>query len=111
MQKKTDKVRFPLIRWGITEGKALEICYRHGFDWGGLYENFKRVSCFCCPLQGIKALKILFQRYPKLWERMLKMDRSISTNRGFRDYETVEDLNRRFIKEIVKNLLLKIQGI
>lgn len=27
--------RFPLQEYGITEKDALEICYRHGFDWGG----------------------------------------------------------------------------
>lgn len=30
--------RYPLVEWGITEAQALQICYAHGFDWGGLYE-------------------------------------------------------------------------
>lgn len=51
--------RFPLQEWGITEADALQYCYDNGLYWNGLYENFKRVSCFCCPLQSKKELRIL----------------------------------------------------
>ena len=43
------KEQYPLVEWGITEAEALKICYDHGFDWGGLYEIYHRVSCWCCP--------------------------------------------------------------
>lgn len=92
--------RFPLIEWGITEAEALKICYRHGFDWGGLYEHFNRVSCFCCPLKGSpKAWKKIRQYYPEQWGKMLQMDKSIAKNRGFYGYKTVHDLELRFAEE------------
>ena len=44
----------PLIEWNMTEKDCLEYCYQRGYDWGGLYELFKRVSCWCCPLQSLE---------------------------------------------------------
>ena len=49
--------RYPLVEWGITEAQALQICYNHGFDWGGLYENYHRVSWGCWPLQRVGELR------------------------------------------------------
>lgn len=90
---------YPLIEWGITEEKALEYCYDKGFNWGGLYNHFQRVSCFCCPLQRIGELRKIRLYYPELWTRMLEMDRKIKDNRGFRGYNTVFDLEKRFTHE------------
>lgn len=39
----------PLVDWEITEAQALQICYSRGFDFGGLYEIYRRASCWCCP--------------------------------------------------------------
>lgn len=99
-----DKVikRFPLIEYGITEADALKICYRHGFDWDGLYEHFSRVSCFCCPLKSLKELRTLRKHFPGLWKRMLEMERNIvpfEGRRGFKDWKSVADLDRRFAEE------------
>lgn len=90
---------YPLIGWDITEADALEICQRHGFDWGGLYGVFKRVSCYCCPLQRIGDLRKLRRFYPKLWDDMLAKDREISQNIGFLGYRTVQDLEAQFAEE------------
>ena len=51
--------RYPLIEYEITEKDALEYCFELGYHWGGLYNHFKRVSCFCCPLQGLSELRTL----------------------------------------------------
>jgi 3'-phosphoadenosine 5'-phosphosulfate sulfotransferase (PAPS reductase)/FAD synthetase len=93
--------RFPLQEYGITEKTALDNCYRHGFDWGGLYNHFRRVSCFCCPLQRIGELRTLRREFPELWSRMLKMETDMlpGTNRGFKDYKTVHDFEKRFACE------------
>ena len=96
--KRRDNLRFPLIEWGITEKSALEYCYKNGYDWGGLYNHFRRVSCFCCPLQPIKELRTLRKNYPELWKKMLEMDNHYP-NGGFRGYKTVHDLDRRFAAE------------
>jgi 3'-phosphoadenosine 5'-phosphosulfate sulfotransferase (PAPS reductase)/FAD synthetase len=93
--------RFPLQEYGITEAKALLYCYAKGYDWGGLYEHFGRVSCFCCPLQRIGELRTLRRHFPDLWQRMLSMEDAMppGTNRGFRGYKTVHDLDERFKRE------------
>ena len=82
---KTQK-RYPLIEWGITEAQALQYCREKGFDWGGLYELFPRVSCFCCPLQRIGELRTLRKNFPDLWGKMLEWDAAQpSHNGGFYD--------------------------
>lgn len=92
--------RYPLIEYGVDEETALAVCYAHGFEWGGLYEHFRRVSCFCCPLQRLGELRTLRRYYPDLWERMLTMDSAIpGHNRGFKDYTTVHDLEARFAED------------
>jgi len=90
--------RFPLQEWNITEARALEICRSHGFHWDGLYDIFHRVSCYCCPLQRLDELWKLRKHFPELWDRMLKLEREMpeGTNRGFRGYQTVHDLDRQF---------------
>lgn len=40
----------PLVNWGWSEADCLNYCYSLGYDWGGLYNYFDRVSCWCCPL-------------------------------------------------------------
>ncbi|GAH64052.1 unnamed protein product [marine sediment metagenome] len=99
INKKNTSIRFPLIEWKITEADALKYCYEKGYDWGGLYKVFHRVSCFCCPLQRIGGLKKLRKHFPDLWKKMLKMDSRIEKNRGFRGYKTVHNLEERFADE------------
>ena len=36
--------QYPLVEWGISEEEALRICYGRGFDFGGLYRTYRRVS-------------------------------------------------------------------
>lgn len=90
-------IKYPLVEWEITEAQALQYCYEHGFDWGGLYEKFARVSCWCCPLSRIGELRILYKDFPGLWEQLREMDKD--TFRTFRTDYTVEELNIRFMKE------------
>ncbi len=100
MEKHAPNRRFPLVEYGITEAQALSYCKDKGFEWGGLYDLFDRVSCFCCPLQRLSELRKLRAHFPELWGRMLKMDAKMpGHNRGFRDYATVHDLERRFAGE------------
>lgn len=93
------RVRFPLIEWKITEANALKYCCKCGFDWDGLYDHFRRVSCFCCPLQRIGELKTLRREFPDLWKKMLGWDAEITPNLGFNKYSTVHDFEERFANE------------
>ena len=92
--------RFPLVEWDMSEDDCLQYCYARGFDWGGLYKVFKRVSCYCCPLQRIGELKALRKHFPELWQQMLDWDSQITDNNiGFRGDTTVHDLEKRFAIE------------
>lgn len=92
--------RYPLIEYDVDETEALQYCRRLGYDWGGLYELFSRVSCYCCPMQRIGELRRLRRHRPKQWKAMLAMDcMAPDQNRGFRNYDTVHDLEARFLEE------------
>ena len=84
----------PLVDWGMTEADCLKYCYDHGYDWGGLYEHFKRVSCWCCPLQSLPELRQLNRFYPELWAKLKEWDSR--TWRKFRADYSVEELETRF---------------
>ena len=103
---KTDpQNRYPLVEWGITEAQALQICYDRGYDWGGLYEIYRRCSCWCCPLQRIGELRKLRHYHPELWARLLDMDNRARAQFGpgtlgqFKQNWSVERLEERFARE------------
>lgn len=91
------KVYYPLIDYRMTEADALKYCYERGFDWGGLYEKFTRVSCWCCPLKGLKDLKTLRDDYPDMWAKLEEWQSK--TYRKFRPDYSIFDLNEKFDKE------------
>lgn len=92
--------RYPLIEYGVTEADAIQYCRKLGYTWGGLYDIFKRVSCWCCPLQSIKDLRKLRKHRPELWAKLLEMDeRQPAHSPGFKDYWRVDDFERRFANE------------
>lgn len=84
----------PLVEWGWSEADCLNYCYSLGYDWGGLYEIFSRVSCWCCPLQPLEELRKLRKHFPDLWEELKDMDRR--TWQQFRKDYSVEELEKRF---------------
>jgi len=89
--------KYPLIEWGVTEKQALAYCYDRGFNWGGLYEIFNRVSCWLCPLQPMSALRRLYTHFPDLWEQLKEMDKL--SYRQFKPNYSVEDLEQIFVAE------------
>lgn len=93
----------PLFDWGITEKQALQYCYDRGFDWGGLYEHFRRVSCWCCPLQRLSELRTLRKYYPELWQELIDMDSRVEYK--FKPNYSVEELERRFASEDLQQKL------
>lgn len=88
---------YPLVDWGWTEADCLRYCHDKGFTWGGLYEIFNRVSCWCCPLKSLDELRKLRHNFPELWETLRGWQGR--TWRKFRSDYSVEDLERRFAKE------------
>ena len=98
---KKRNIRLPLVEWQITEKQALEYCYSKGLDWGGLYEKVHRVSCWCCPLSPIGALRSLYNDFPELWAELEKMDKK--TFKKFKMDYSVEALRDKFANENLQN--------
>lgn len=95
---KSGKVRYPLIDYGLTEAEALQLCYDHGFDFGGLYKHRSRLSCWCCPLQSIGDLRALYRYHPKLWQRLKELQKM--SHNPFKVNYTLDALERAFKIEL-----------
>ena len=95
--KRIKDLNYPLVEWNMTEADCLAYCKERGFDWGGLYDIFRRVSCWCCPLQPLSELRLLRTNFPDLWERLRELDDSAW--RSFRPDFTVHQLDVRFALE------------
>lgn len=97
--------RHPLVEWGWTEADCIAYCKARGYDWGGLYDIFARVSCWCCPLARLDQLRKLRRHYPELWERLREMDARLHDQsvrhceRRFKSEYDIEELERRFARE------------
>lgn len=91
---KRESCRHPLVDWGMTEADCLEYCYKRGYTWEGLYNYFDRVSCWCCPLQPLAELKILYRHFPELWATLKEWDRR--SWRKFKPTYSVQELEKRF---------------
>lgn len=113
--KRIKSEHYPLVDWGITEKEALRICYDRGYDFGGLYQIYRRCSCWCCPLQGIGELRKLRQHHPELWERLREMDKRALAQFGpgppgqFKRDWSVERLEQRFAAETQQLSILSLQ--
>ena len=68
--KRIKNEQYPLVDWGWTEKKCLDYCYSKGFDWGGLYKYFNRLSCWCCYMQSVQDLRMLRKHFPELWNKL-----------------------------------------
>ena len=88
------RIRYPLIEFKMTERDALNYAYSKGFDFGGLYKKFARVSCWCCPMKRISELRTLYTYYPQLWQKLKEMD--AKSFRSFRANCTFTQLDERF---------------
>jgi len=95
--KKTIGYCYPLVDWKITEEDALKYCLDKGFNWGGLYEKYNRVSCWNCPLQSLSDLKVLWKYFPEYWKKLFEMQRQSKFQ--FRLDYTLEELDERFRRE------------
>ncbi|MCJ7790565.1 MAG: phosphoadenosine phosphosulfate reductase family protein [Candidatus Atribacteria bacterium] len=95
--KKTMGYCYPLVDWKMTEEDALKYCLEKGFDWSGLYNKRKRLSCWNCPLQSLNDLKVLWKDFPEYWKELLKMQEQ--SKYQFRMDHTLEELDERFRRE------------
>lgn len=91
-------LNYPLVEWGMSEADCLKYCYDRGFFWGGLYEIWDRVSCWCCPLQSLDSLRKLWIHRPYMWQRLKEMDLDIlfTLQPNFKFDVSLIDIEKRF---------------
>lgn len=92
-------LKYPLVDYKFTEKDCLEYCLKLGYNWGGLYEKRNRVSCFCCPLQRVGQLKMLYNERPELWAYMKSIDRINNFTKSIFQGKTLKEWEERFNKE------------
>ena len=88
---------YPLQRYGMRTVDNLEYCEEHGFDFGGLYEEVERLSCWCCPLQSLGQLRNLHDNHPDLWAELKRLD-SRAYNSFRYDY-TLDELEQLYVND------------
>ena len=80
----------------MTEKDCLNYCYSKGYDWGGLYKLFDRVSCWCCPLKRIGEKKKLYKHFPELWNKLKEWESK--TYRKYTNNYSILELENKFNK-------------
>lgn len=105
--KANTNIRYPLIEWGVTEVEAIEYCKDKGFTWGGLYGIFRRVSCFCCPLQPLGEVRSLRKHFHELWAQMLAWDLQVHESTIPFKGVGVHALDDRFAREDMQGKLFE----
>lgn len=87
-------IKYPLIDFGMTEKDCLEYCYSKGLTWGGLYEDFDRMSCWCCPLSKHRELEVIYRKHPAKWEKLKQWEKELG--KQFRPECSISDLEDKF---------------
>lgn len=95
-KQKGNNLRYPLIEWKWTELDCKNYLVERDL-LNPLYLKFKRTGCWLCPRQPLSSLRILFRDYPRLWERLKKLE--IDSPHGFRPDYTIAQLEEKFKKE------------
>lgn len=89
-------VEYPLVDAGITNEMALQMCYDHGFDFGGNYEHHKHFNCWLCPLQSVSELEWIYNNEPEKWKRLIDMQ--MQTDGSYYHYKTIFGFTEQFWK-------------
>ena len=91
----------PLVDLQITETEAYEICKREGL-LAPLYKDFQRIGCWFCPKQSLKSLKVVYEKYPDLWEVLKELQNDSPV--PFKPNKTIFDLDKKFSEVSNDNL-------
>ena len=90
----------PLVKYGITEAEAFEICKREGCLSPAYNGGRTRLGCWFCHNQRISELRRLRNEHPELRSRLMELD-AVSP-RTFKPDHTLADLEKRFSLEGVQ---------
>lgn len=70
----TSNKKAPLYEFKIKENDALDICYKNGFTYNGIYKILKRVSCWCCRNKNLKEIENYKIYMPNYYQKLLMLE-------------------------------------
>ncbi len=83
----------PLYEMEITESEALWICQKNDL-LSPIYKYFKRDGCWFCPKQSMESLEIVYNEFPKYWEKLREWQKDSPV--PFKPNMTIFDLEKIF---------------
>ena len=94
---------YPLVEGGITEARALRICYECGYTYREkdvyLYEILKRLSCWLCANKNLEELRAYYYLLPDYFEKLKELQLRMPDMPMKGEAGSVFDLEKRFKKE------------
>ena len=85
---------------GYTEKMSYDLCEQYGL-LSPIYTNgLARGGCWFCVKQRIDELRLLYERYPDLWEKLKSLD-GYGHNK-FKNNMSVAQWEQRFKDEILR---------
>lgn len=87
----------PLVDHNITEAEAFDICRKADLLSPAYNGGRCRLGCWFCHNQRVGELRRLRKEYPKLWEKLMTLDRDSPVT--FKPDKTLRDYDTRFEAE------------
>lgn len=98
INRKTERNNMlPLVKYGITEAEAFDICKKEGLLSPAYSCGRTRLGCWFCHNQNVNELRRLRKEYPYLWHRLLLLDKVSPCKFTIRT--TVEQFDKQFETE------------
>ena len=94
---------YPLVNEGITEARALRICYQNGYTYKEngvyLYEVMSRLSCWLCRNKNLNELRAYYYLLPGYFQKLKEIQLRMPDMPMKGDAGSVFDLEERFKRE------------
>ena len=89
---KCENLRYPLVDWNWDAQDCIDYLKKKNL-FPPLYNKFKRLGCWLCPKQSLKALQILFEDYPDLWKKLKYYEKK--SPHGFKPNFKLKDFEKK----------------
>jgi len=94
--RKKEGYKYPLVEWGWSEKKCVDYLKKKG--WFMEIDNrFRRTGCYLCPKQNKDSLRVLYQNYPKLWDKLKKYEKD--SPQGFKPNFKLNEIEKKWANQ------------
>jgi len=95
--------RAPLIeKYNMNEEDCLNYCMeKYGFDWGGLYEQTNRISCWICPLKKMDGHRFIIEERPKFWKIIKQIEHDLHYKYNYKYWKFTPRYSCDELEEII----------